>query len=337
MSGKRWAALGIAGALFIFSVIINLATTFAFSDFETSMLEMFEDSNELFQEEVIEEGNELKKIAVLDVVGTIQDTGEAESFFSSGGYNHRAFLENMEYIKDDDTVKAIIIRVNSPGGGVVESAEIHDKIKEIQKETKKPIYISMGSTAASGGYYISAPADKIFASPETLTGSLGVIMQGVNYSELADKYGVKFETIKSGPYKDIMSPARDMTKEERKILQRLIDNSYEGFVKVISEGRDIPATEVKKLADGRVYDGRQAKELGLIDEFGYFEDVVDQMKKDHHLSGAQVVSYTENFGIGSLFSMSIQKMMGNQDAELTNLTKLLSHSNSPRLMYLYSE
>jgi len=279
----------------------------------------------------------MKKIAVLDVNGTIQDTGDTTSIFSTSGYNHQVFLENLDYAKDDPAVKGIIIRVNSPGGGVVESAQIHDKIIEIQEEASKPVYISMGSMAASGGYYISAPADKIFASPETLTGSLGVIMQGVNYAGLAEKYGVKFETIKSGQFKDIMSPSREMTEEERNILQDMINNSYAGFVKVISDGRDIPEDEVRRIADGRIYDGRQARELKLIDEYGYFEDVVDAMKKDHKLSDAEVIQYTENFGFGSLFTMGARQFMGQDDVELAGIMNLLSQSHSPRLMYLYAE
>lgn len=336
MNGKRWAALGIATALFIFSIVTNFLTGLAFKDFETSFTDLFASSKAGFTEEIIDEGNQMKKIVVLDVDGVIQDTGEAASLFSSGGYNHKGFMKKLQQVKDDQTVKALIIRVNSPGGGVVESAEIHDKIKEIQAETKKPVYISMGSMAASGGYYISAPADKIFASPETMTGSLGVIMQGINYSGLAEKYGVDFVTIKSGPYKDIMSPSREMTEEERKILQSMINNSYEGFVKIISEGRHIPVDQVKKMADGRIYDGRQAKELNLIDGFGYLDDVIDTLEKDYKLKGAQVVRYTENLGFGSMFSMSAQKFLGN-DIEMAGVMKLLSQPNSPRLMYLYAE
>lgn len=336
MNGKRWAALAIAAAIFVFSVITNIATGIMFTDAESSITEMFAGSNAAFTEEVVEEGSELKKIAVLDVNGTIQDTGDATSFFTSGGYNHKGFMDRLEQVKEDNAVKAVIIQVNSPGGGVVESAQIHDKIKEIQEETKKPVYISMGSMAASGGYYISAPADKIFASPETLTGSLGVIMQGVNYAGLAEKYGVDFVTIKSGPYKDIMSPSREMTEEEKQILQSMINNSYEGFVKVISEGRNIPAAKVKEIADGRIYDGRQALELNLIDGFGYVDDVIDVLKKDHKLKGAKVVKYTDNLGFGSLFSMGAQKLMG-QDIEMAGLMKMLSQPNSPRLMYLYAE
>ncbi|WNS74599.1 signal peptide peptidase SppA [Bacillus sp. DTU_2020_1000418_1_SI_GHA_SEK_038] len=336
MTGKRWAALGIAGVLFVFSIVTNFLTGLAFKDFETSITDLFASSNAGFVEEIMDEGNQMKKIVVLDLDGVIQDTGEATSIFTSAGYNHKSFMKKLEQIKDDSTVKAVVIRVNTPGGGVVESAEIHDKIKEIQSETKKPVYVSMGSMAASGGYYISAPADKIFASPETLTGSLGVIMQGVNYAGLAEKYGVDFVTIKSGPYKDIMSPSREMTAEEREILQKMIDNSYEGFVKVISEGRNIPVAQVKEIADGRIYDGRQAQELNLIDGFGYLDDVIETLKQDHKLKGAQVVRYTENLGFGSIFSMGAQKLMGN-DIEMAGLMKLLSQPNSPRLMYLYAE
>lgn len=336
MNGKRWAALGIAVGLFIASTVINLLSTFAFSDAENAFNDIFAVSEEMFAEEIIEEGDMLSKIAVLSIDGVIQDTGDAESFFESPLYNHKAFMEQLEYVKEAEDVKAIILRVNSPGGGVVESAEVHDKIKEIQNDTKKPVYVSMGSMAASGGYYVSAPADKIFASPETMTGSLGVILQGVNYAGLAEKYGVEFTTIKSGPYKDIMSPTREMTEEERKILQSMINNSYEGFVKVISEGRGMSVEEVKKIADGRIYDGRQAKELNLIDGFGYLDDVIESVKKDEKLGDAQVVKYTESMGIGSFFSMGAQKIMG-KDAEMAGLMKMLSQPNSPRLMYLYAE
>ena len=336
MNGKRWAALGIAAGLFIASTVINFLSAFVFSDAENTFTDMFSVSEELFAEEVVEEGDMLSKIAVLTIDGVIQDTGDASSFFESPLYNHKAFMEKLEFVKEDKDVKAVILRVNSPGGGVVESAEIHDKIKEIQNETKKPIYISMGSIAASGGYYVAAPADKIFASPETLTGSLGVIMQGVNYAGLAEKYGVDFVTIKSGPHKDIMSPTREMTEEERNILQSMIDNSYEGFVKVISEGRGLPVDEVKKIADGRIYDGRQAKELNLIDGFGYLDDVIERVRKDEKLEDAMVVKYSENIGFGSLFNIGAQKMMG-KDLEMAGMMKLLSQPNSPRLMYLYAE
>lgn len=336
MNGKRWAALGIAAALFFVSVVINLLSSFAFKGFQTDFSELMAATEEPFTEEIVEEGSELKKIVILDVDGVIQDTGEAESLFADSTYNHQTFLKKLNLIKEDDSVKGIIVRVNSPGGGVVESAEIHDKLKEIKEQSKKPVYISMGSMAASGGYYISTAASKIYASPETLTGSLGVIMESINYQGLADKYGVDFVTIKSGKYKDIMSPSREMTEDERKILQRMVDNSYEGFVKVISEGRGMSTDQVKQIADGRVYDGRQAKELNLIDGFGYLDDVITDMKKNEKLKDAQVVRYTEELGFGSLFKIQTKKWLG-ESAEMAGLMKVLSKPNSPRLMYLYAE
>ncbi|RBP03901.1 signal peptide peptidase SppA [Rossellomorea aquimaris] len=336
MNAKRWTALGIAVVLFFVSVVVNFATSAATGDFNKAFEDMLGATDNPFSEEVIDEGNAQKRIAVLEVEGVIQDTGGANSLFESPGYNHELFMDKLDAVQKDKSVKGIILKVNSPGGGVVESAQIHSKLVEIMDKAKKPIYVSMGGTAASGGYYISAPATKIFASKETLTGSLGVIMQSINYSELAEKYGVDFVTIKSGPYKDIMSPTRKMTEEERKILQSMIDNSYEGFVDVIASGRDMSEAEVKKIADGRVYDGIQAKEVNLIDEFGYVEDTIEAMKKDYKLKGAQVFEYTAGDPFSEFFSMGAKKMIG-QDMEAAALMKLLSKPNSPRLMYLYSE
>ncbi|WP_409302178.1 signal peptide peptidase SppA [Peribacillus sp. SCS-155] len=333
MNGKRWAALGIAAVLFVVSIFFSMAVSFFTADTEEAITNLF-GSEDKFTEEVVEGDDESNKIAIFEVDGVIQDSGDVSSFMSSGGYNHKDFMDKLQMAKEDSDIKGIVLDVNSPGGGVVESAEIYDKIQEIKNETKKPVYVSMGSMAASGGYYISAPADKIFASPETLTGSLGVIMQGMNYEKLAKKYGVEFVTIKSGPYKDIMSPNRQMTKEEHEILQTMINNSYNQFVKIIAEGRHMPEADVRKIADGRIYDGRQAKKLHLIDEFGHLEDVTEAMKKDLKINNAQVVRYTDEAGLESLFNMGAQKLMGK---ETNTLLKLLSNRNSPRLMYLYSE
>ncbi|KYD17762.1 signal peptide peptidase SppA [Caldibacillus debilis] len=335
MSGKRWAALGIAAALFFVSLMVS----FGKADKETEKLWKEYFSEKPFSEKVIEKGDENRKIVVLEVNGVIQDSGGAESLLSGGGYNHQLFLEQLDSVMKDATVKGVILRVNSPGGGVVESAEIHDKLTELIEKKKKPVYVSMGSMAASGGYYISAPATKIFASPETLTGSIGVIMQGYNVEELAKKLGIKPVTIKSGPFKDIMSPTREMTEAERKILQTMVNNSYEQFVRVISEGRGMSTEEVKKLADGRIMDGRQAKEAKLIDDFGYLDDVIDAMKRDYRgLRNAQVVRYGEQLlNIGSLLGLKAKEVLLDEDLETSLLAKFLNANSSPRLMYLYTE
>lgn len=334
MNGKRWGAIAIAGVLFVFSIIIS--STMMFINQSDMFKDAFASSSE-FSEEIIEEGSSPNKILVLNVNGVIQDTGEdVASFFSTAGYQHQTFLDMVEAAGEDKNVKGVILRVNSPGGGVVESAEIHKELIELKEKSKKPLYVSMGTTAASGGYYIATAADKIFAAPDTLTGSLGVIMQSINYGELAEKYGVKFETIKSGPYKDIFSPTREMTEEERTILQSMVDNAYKGFVHVISEGRGLSEEEVRKVADGRIYDGRQAKEKKLIDELGYFDDTVEAMKKNLNLEDAQVVEYGTALGLESFLSMSASKIF-KEDIELSSLYQLISQPSSPRLMYLYSE
>ena len=336
MNGKRWAALGIAALLFFVSIGVSFATTLFTTDAGSTLEKLFPTTNSNFSEEVVQGNDGSNKIAIFDVEGAILDTGDQPSFLSgTSTYNHRSFLDKLDMAASNKDIKGVILRINSPGGGVLESAEVYDKILKL-KATGKPVYVSMGSMAASGGYYISAPADKIYASNETLTGSLGVIMQGYNYEKLAKKYGVEFETIKSGPYKDIMSPTREMTAEERKILQSMVNNMYNEFVRVIADGRGMSEKEVRKLADGRVYDGRQAKKVKLVDEIGRLDDAIAGMKKDLHLKDAQVIRYTDNTSFSSLLNMSAQKIMG-ANAETAILTKVLTSSNSPRLMYLYAE
>ncbi|MGG3572734.1 signal peptide peptidase SppA [Bacillus gobiensis] len=334
MNAKRWIALAIALGVFLISAMMSLFMAI----FEFSSSDLAADLGNEYTENVIEEGAVDSKIAVLEVNGTIQDTGsDGGGLLDSSGYNHRGFLKKLDQAKEDSSIKGILLRVNSPGGGVVESAELHKKLEEIKAETKKPIYVSMGTMAASGGYYISTSADKIFAAPDTMTGSLGVIMQGTNYAELADRFGIKFDTVKSGEYKDIMSPSKEMTKGDREILQKIVNNAYEGFVDVIENGRNLPEDQVKKIADGRIYDGRQAKDLNLVDELGYYEDAIAAMKKDNkNLKGASIVGYEENASWQSLLSMSASKVFG-KEADFLNLTGLLSQGNSPRAMYLYSK
>ena len=146
----------------------------------------------------IEEGAGKEKIAVLSLDGVIQDMGGVSTFLSDG-YNHQFFMNQLAEIHEDPTVKGVVLKVNTPGGGVVESADIYDAIREIQTDREIPVYVSMGGMAASGGYYVAAPADKIFVNRETITGSIGVIMESVNYAKLAEQYGIEFNTIKTGP------------------------------------------------------------------------------------------------------------------------------------------
>lgn len=195
----------------------------------------------------------------------------------------------------------------------------------------------MGSMAASGGYYISAPADKIYAHRETLTGSIGVIMQSYNFSELADKVGIKFETIKSGAHKDMFGGTRPTTEEEKAMLQEMINDSYEVFVDVVEQGRGMTEAQVKKVADGRVLGGSQALKAGLVDELGGLEDAIASLRTDYGLEDAELFEYETGFGdFTSLLGMKISSFFGPSPEERM-LTKLMSSYDAPRMMYLYGE
>jgi protease-4 len=176
----------------------------------------------------------------------------------------------LQQAADDPNVQAVVLRVSSPGGGVVASDEIYRAILAFEK----PVVISMGDIAASGGYYIACGADYVFAHPATLTGSIGVISQFPNIEELMDDVGVEVLVITSGPTKDIGSLFREMTPEEQSIWEAIIDETYEDFVAIVADGRGLPLETVRDVADGRVYTGQQALELGLVDELGTLEDAI---------------------------------------------------------------
>ena len=183
-------------------------------------------------------------------------------------------VEDLNYFNEKSSIIAIVVRLDTPGGGVAASQEIYEKVKIIADKSKKPIIASMGGVAASGGYYIALGADTIIANPGTATGSIGVIMSYPVISELMDKIGVQYETIKSGKLKDSGSLFRNLTKEERVYFQELIDDLHSQFEMVVSQERQIPIKEIAKYATGRVYSGKQAVNAGLIDILGTFEDAV---------------------------------------------------------------
>ncbi|HXY54803.1 MAG TPA: signal peptide peptidase SppA [Nitrospirota bacterium] len=182
-------------------------------------------------------------------------------------------VEELSEYTDDPSIKAIVIRIDSPGGGVVVSQEIYNAVTKAKKEGKK-VVVSMGSVAASGGYYVAAAADKIVANPGTLTGSIGVIMEFANVEKLLEKIGVKGVVVKAGEYKDMGSPFRDMTPQERKLLQDVIDDVHNQFVKAVAEGRNLPESEVRAIADGRIFTGQQALALRLVDQMGDLDDSI---------------------------------------------------------------
>jgi len=187
-------------------------------------------------------------------------------------YSSEEYVRELRTLRENEAIAGVILRVDSPGGAVAPSQEIYEEVKKAV--AKKKVVVSMGSLAASGGYYISAPATKIIANPGTLTGSIGVIMEVPNVEGLMNKIGIKTEVIKSGKNKDIASAFRTMSKEERELLQGVMDNVHEQFMKAVSEGRKIKMEDLRKIADGRVFTGEQAITYGLVDELGTLEDAL---------------------------------------------------------------
>jgi len=233
---------------------------------------------------------ESNQVALVRIEGMIMDSKDTVA-------------ELKEYAKDP-FIKAIVLRIDSPGGAVVPAQEIYEEIRKAAKE--KNVIVSMGSVAASGGYYIASPATKIIANPGTLTGSIGVIMEVPNMSGLMDKLGIKTEVVKSGRHKDMASVFRGIGKEERVILQEVLDNVHEQFIRAVAEGRTTDERtllydDVKKIADGRVFTGEQALKVGLIDELGSLEDAVHSAAELSGIEGEPViVSKKERFSFLNL-------------------------------------
>lgn len=198
-------------------------------------------------------------------------------------------IEQLTAFHENSAIKAIVLRVDSPGGGVGPSQEIHDEVKRIDAD--KPVVVSMGSVAASGGYYIAVPARQIFANPGTITGSIGVIMEFTNFQELLEKIGLHSQVVKSGKHKDIGSPVRPMTDEDRTILQGLIDDVHSQFIDSVAAGRHLDPQKVRVLADGRIFTGRQARALGLVDELGSFDAAVRRAGELGGIDGKPEVVY----------------------------------------------
>ncbi|MEG6586213.1 signal peptide peptidase SppA [Dendrosporobacter sp. 1207_IL3150] len=216
---------------------------------------------------------ESDKIAVIYVDGVIiGGRGQSSLLGEYGGTDY--IIKQLHAARDDRSVKAILLRINSPGGSAPASQEVGEEIKKV-RAAGKIVVTSMGDVAASGGYWLAACSDKIYANPSTLTGSIGVYMPYTNWEELYKKIGVRQEKIKSGPHKDIMSPERSMTDEERAIIQTMVDDMYNQFVEIVAEGRKMDKAKVRQLADGRIYTGNQAKSLGLVDELGNMYDAID--------------------------------------------------------------
>jgi protease-4 len=199
-----------------------------------------------------------EKIGVVQIEGVIADS--------------REIVDQIDEFSNDDTIRAVVLRIDSPGGGVAPSQEIYQAVHELRK--KKRVVASMGSIAASGGYLIATATERIVANPGTITGSISAVMHFADVQELMKKVGVRSSVVKSGKFKDIGSPARKMTTEERQLIQGIVDDIYDQFVQTIAENRKIPLEKINKIADGRIFSGRQALNLKLVDELGGLQDSI---------------------------------------------------------------
>ncbi|HPQ60397.1 MAG TPA: signal peptide peptidase SppA [Syntrophales bacterium] len=203
----------------------------------------------------------------------------------------RGIIEQIDDFDGNDSVKAVVLRVESPGGGVVPSQEIYDRLKKVKEN--KIVVASLGAVAASGGYYIACAADKIVANPGTVTGSIGVILQFPLFEELFRKIGIGSTTIKSGKYKDMGSPFRELTPGERAFLQGVTNDIYDQFVETVLASRNIPPSRTAEIAEGKIFTGRQALELGLVDTLGSEQDAVNLAAKLSGIEGRPAVVYGE--------------------------------------------
>ncbi len=252
-----------------------------------------------------------EKIAVIEVRGVILDP--------------QPIVEKLVKLRKNENVKAIVLRIDSPGGGVGPAQEIFAEVKKAQKEKK--VLVSMGSVAASGGYYIACGADKILANPGSITGSIGVIVESLNVEELLRKLGLRSMVVKSGKHKDLGSPLRPMTEEERKLLQGVLDSVHEQFIRAVAEGRKLPVEKVRELADGRIFSGEQARELGLVDELGNLEDTLALAATLAGIRGEPEIIYPEKKRF-SLLDLLLQE-------SVRKIVESLRES-APPLNFLYS-
>jgi protease-4 len=218
-----------------------------------------------------------EKVGVISIEGTISQS--------------RKITSQLAKFRKDNKIKAIVLRIDSPGGQVGPTQEIFREIQKIVQSKK--VIASLGSVAASGGYYIAAAADKIVAAPGTITGSIGVIMQFIRIEDLLKKIGIDFETLKSGEFKDIGSPGRELTERDREILNAVIQDIQRQFVEGVAIGRNLDLEKVRQIADGRIFSGAQARELGLVDELGNFEDAVEIAKELAGIKGEVTLVYPE--------------------------------------------
>ncbi|RPI63867.1 MAG: signal peptide peptidase SppA [Planctomycetaceae bacterium] len=277
------------------------------------------------------------KIVVIDIDGLLMNQREM-GFFSAGENPVSLFIEKMDKAQSDPNVKAVVLRINSPGGGVTASDIMYRRVMQFRKaRPATPVVAAIEDVGASGGYYIACAADTIYAQPTSVTGSIGVIVQTVSFAGTMTKIGITAKAVTSGKYKDMGSPLKELNPDDQAVIQGIVDEFYAGFLKVVADGRkNLSAEQVAKLADGRVYTGRQAKELGLVDTLGYVDDAVMLAKKRIGPDAkVRVVMYHRPWGQKENYYSKASPAAPQLNLVNINVPSLLSLTQ-PQFLYLWT-
>ncbi len=330
MDKKQIIGMIVAAVLFVgigaSSVLVNGLSMSLFETQTSTMNTVFQDMSTVMEESI--STPDYDYIGTVSVVGTIQQQMDVTGLFNTiSGYQHDTMMDFINTMMYDEYNKGILLYIDSPGGTVYESEELYSKIVEYQDTTGRPVWTYMSHYAASGGYYVTASADKIYANLNTTTGSIGVIMSCYDTTELYEKLGIRQVNITSGANK-----ATTFTDEQIEIYQSIVDESYERFTSIIAEGRGLPIEDVKALADGRIYSATQAKELGLVDEISTYDEMRAQMQAelgvvDYYEPEAATQFFTQLFG-------EVEKIVPKSEAEI--FTDLIEELGNGVPMY-YAE
>ena len=327
----KWFFRGIGSCaslvLGYFFVVAAIFTTILALSGQTNVSSNLSSNNQ----EVFRDYGGDKKIALIELSGLILEKEDLSSpFYTPYASITPSSVENMlDLVRSDPNIKGVILHISSPGGSPVASDLIYEVISDFKKDTTLPVVVLMGDVAASGGYYISAPADYIFANPSTITGSIGVIMETYNLSGLYEKIGVRKETFKAGEYKDILSDSREITPEESVMINNLMQDAYQTFLTRVSEGRKLSMQDVVAVAEGKIYSGLKARDVGLVDSVGTLNDAIAYTASRANLTEYQVVKMKSGSFFDEIFggiSYSLRK---------TGAIVGISGVNEPKFRILY--
>ncbi|MCR5201789.1 MAG: signal peptide peptidase SppA [Lachnospiraceae bacterium] len=333
MKKKQTAGIVVAAIAIILTGVIGMASNLIKESAQSKMETKNKETLSSIFSSTEENFNLPSKdfVGVIDVTGTIQGSTGTSSVTTTG-YNHSKSMKFIEKMMKSSSNKGILLYVDSPGGTVYHSDELYLKLMEYKEKTKRPVYAYFASEACSGGYYISMAADKIYANRNCWTGSIGVIVSFMNLKGLYDKLGIKEIDIASGDNKTMGSMGLDLTDEQRDIMQALVDESYEQFTSIVSEGRNMDIETVKKLADGRIYSALQAKENGLIDEVGSLDEEKKFIEKD--LENSDITFYQPKNALNEIFSSlygSVSDLKKKSDTEIAY--DLIEEAKNGELLY----